>query len=76
MDALGMKALLDRVQAERPGTALETLYRWRQAINDGRGIPDRNKATLVRATAGSEHAIDLADFYEAASPASAEEARP
>lgn len=70
MEALGMKALLALVQAERPSTALETLYRWRAAINDGRGISDRNKDVLIRATEVTEHAIEFADFYE---PARAEE---
>ena len=62
MDAFGLKALCERVQAIRPGTAIETLYRWRQALNAGTGVKDHLKTVLIEATSGSEHAIVWADF--------------
>ena len=48
----------------RIGVDLVTVYRWRKALLDGRGISDANKRKLVEATAGTEHAIAYADFFE------------
>jgi len=61
MDAFGIKALADKL-----GRDLVTLYRWRRALLEGRGISDGNKRLLIDATAGTDHAIALADFFEAA----------
>lgn len=65
MDALGMKALLALVQTVRPETVLETLYRWRSALNSGRGIRDENKRVLVEATRDAAQPIAWADFTPA-----------
>ena len=62
MDAFGMKALAERIRALRSGTALETVYRWRQALNRGQGISDARKSLLIEATAASDHPISWADF--------------
>ena len=62
MDAIGMKALQSRIQELRPTIALETLYRWRQALNQGGGIRDANKHLLIQATKGTEHEIGWPDF--------------
>lgn len=57
MKAFGLKALEDST-----GRSLSILYRWIKAIDAGRGISDPNKRALIDATAGSEYAIDWADF--------------
>lgn len=66
MKAFGL-ALLE----EKTGNELSVLYRWIQAMADGRGIRDRNKRKLIAATAGSEHAITWEDFNPDASEARA-----
>lgn len=65
MDAVGMKALHARVSELRPGTALETLYRWRSSLTTARGISDDRKRLLIAATADSDHPITWADFQPA-----------
>lgn len=62
MDALGLKALHEMICRHRPGTALETLYRWRQALSAGRGIPDQRKKLLIEATRETPHPIHWEDF--------------
>jgi Fe2+ or Zn2+ uptake regulation protein len=62
MDALTIKALHERVQALRPETSLVTIYRWRRAMEDGRGVSDANKRLLIDATRETEHALDWPDF--------------
>lgn len=57
MKAFGLKAL-----EEKTGRSLSILYRWIKALEEGRGINDRNKASLIEATAGSDHAIGWEDF--------------
>lgn len=57
MDAFGMKPL-----AEKVGRDLSIVYRWRQALKAGRGISDENKRALIKATAGTAHAIAWGDF--------------
>lgn len=73
MDAFGLKAL-----EQLTGKNLVTLYRWRRALLEGRGISDANKRELVAATAGSDHSIVIEDFFPPAEPGSADpvEARP
>lgn len=41
---------------------LATLYRWADALNDGRGISDKAKRRLMEATAGTPDAISWSDF--------------
>jgi transposase-like protein len=48
--------------SERVGRDLSIVYRWRQALLDGRGVSDRNKQALIAATADSVHAIEWNDF--------------
>jgi hypothetical protein len=62
IDALGMKVVADLIQKVRPNTSLVTLYRWRTALLDGRGIKDVNKRALVEATKHTAHPIVWADF--------------
>lgn len=57
MIAVGMKAL-----EERTGRNLVTLYRWRQALIEGRGIRDANKKLLIEATADLPDPITWGDF--------------
>ena len=63
MDAFGLKAL-----ELSTGKNLVTLYRWRKALAEGRGISDANKRALIEATAGSAHAIEIGDFFAPPSP--------
>lgn len=60
MHAFGMKAL-----ETATGELLSNLYRWKKALDEGRGISDANKRTLIEATAGSEQAITWDDFRPA-----------
>lgn len=57
MDAFGLKAL-----AEKVGKDLVTIYRWRRALNDGRGLTAAKQRLLIEATAHSTHAITWLDF--------------
>lgn len=68
MDELGLKRLHAALEALRPGLSLQTLYKWRGALSDGRGIRDENKRVLIEATAATEHAIVWADFLADAEP--------
>lgn len=62
MESLTIKVVHDRARARRPGLALETVYRWRQALKSGRGIADPNKKLLIEATRDTEHPIQWPDF--------------
>lgn len=62
LDALGIKVVHELVRARRPETALETVYRWRNSLKSGRGIPDDRKRLLIEATAESPHPIRWGDF--------------
>jgi hypothetical protein len=46
----------------RPTLALETVYRWRQALRTPRGVADDIKRLLMAATAETPHALTWADF--------------
>jgi hypothetical protein len=63
IDSFGVKALADRV-----GVDVVTIWRWKRAIDGGKGVSDDNKRRLVEATAEAAHPIAYADFF----PASAE----
>lgn len=60
MDSYGIKAL-----AEHIGVDLVTVYRWRRALANGKGVSDDNKRRLVDATAASPAPIVYADFFPA-----------
>lgn len=57
MKAYGLKRL-----HEQTGHSLSIMYRWVGALEEGRGIADKNKRKLIALTQGSEHAITWADF--------------
>lgn len=57
MKAFGLEAL-----SVKTGNEVSVLYRWVHAMQDGRGIKDRNKLKLIEATRGSEYAIRWEDF--------------
>lgn len=45
------------------GRDVSIIYRWEKALRPGgKGISDRNKTLLIRATAGSPYAIAWEDF--------------
>lgn len=62
IDALSVKVVHAHCERSQPGLAVETVYRWRQALKAGKGISDRRKALLIEATAATEHAIAWPDF--------------
>lgn len=72
IDALTVKVVHAKCEERQPGLALETVYRWRQALNAGKGINDARKALLIDATSDTEQAIDWSDFNPASRSASAE----
>lgn len=55
--AFGEEAIAD---AERCSVSI--VYRWRKALERGEGIGREAMVKLIRATAGSEHAIVWGDF--------------
>lgn len=57
MEAFGLKPLAEALQKD-----LVTMYRWRNALRDGRGIAQPKQKLLIDATAGSEHPIEWKDF--------------
>ncbi len=63
INGLTVKVLHHHVEAIRPGTALETIYRWRAALTSGRGISDAHKRLLIAATASTAMPITVADFW-------------
>lgn len=62
IEALTLKAVHAQVELLRPGLALETVYRWRQALRSGRGVADPIKQLLIDATGGTAHPITWSDF--------------
>jgi hypothetical protein len=62
IEALTLKAVHAMAEQHRPGLALETVYRWRQALRTGRGVADPVKQILIDATQATNHAITWADF--------------
>jgi len=62
IDALTVKVLHEKCAQKQPGLALETVYRWRTALKDGRGINDNRKRLLIDATAETENPIAWSDF--------------
>lgn len=62
IDELGMKRIHTRAAELRPSLALETVYRWRQALRTPRGVADDIKRLLMEATADTPHALTWADF--------------
>lgn len=61
MKSFGMAALATLV-----GRDVSIIYRWEKALRPGgKGISDRNKTLLIRATSGSAHAIGWDDFRPA-----------
>lgn len=64
MEAFGLKRL-----AEASGRSLSILYRWKKALDEGRGIRDDNKRALIRLTQGSPYAIAWSDFEPEQVPA-------
>lgn len=57
IDALGVPEL-----ARRTGRPASIIYRWRRALQDGRGIRDANKRQLIEATRGHAQALTWQDF--------------
>ena len=64
MEAVGLAGIHRAAQARHPDgvLGLQTVYRWREAMIDGRGVPDPAKMLLIEATADTAHAISWADF--------------
>ncbi len=62
IDALGLKRVHATAVTMRPTLALETVYRWRQALRTPRGVADDIKRLLMAATAETPHALTWADF--------------
>lgn len=56
------KVVHAEVERLKPGTSLETVYRWRQAMRAGRGVSDDVKRLLIDATRGLEQPIAFVDF--------------
>lgn len=56
------KALGVPFLSERTGRSASILYRWRKALDDGRGIKDANKRALIAASADTLHPIHWDDF--------------
>jgi hypothetical protein len=62
IETLTIKVVHSGVEARKPGTALETVYRWRAALRDGRGVADPIKTLLIEATRDTTQPICWADF--------------
>lgn len=71
MNAIGMKALHASVEAIKPKTRLETLYRWRGKLSAETGVTDDIKRLLIQASAGTDHPIHWSDFNVAEARAAA-----
>lgn len=65
IEALTLKRVHADVQARKPDLALETVYRWRTAMREGKGVSDAVKALLIEATRGTPHPITWGDFAPA-----------
>lgn len=57
INALGVP-LLHRKTGRPPSI----IYRWRKALENGRGISDRNKRQLIEASKDTDHVLDWPDF--------------
>lgn len=62
LETLTLKAVHAEVERVRPGVSLVTVYRWRSALRDGRGVSDAVKQTLIAATQELPHPICFGDF--------------
>lgn len=71
IEALSLKAVHAQAERLRPGLRLETVYRWRQALRDGRGVADPIKQLLIEATRDTADAIVWSDFAPAEAAANA-----
>lgn len=71
MEALTLKAVHADAEQLRPGLALETVYRWRQALRSGRGVADPIKQLLIEATRETTQPITWGDFAPAGATAEA-----
>lgn len=65
IEALTVKAVHAAAQARKPDLALETVYRWRQALRDGRGVSDDIKILLIDVTRETARPIVWSDFAPA-----------
>ena len=65
IEALSLKRVHAAVQELRPGLALETVYRWRAALREGKGVADDIKLLLIEATRETDQALAWADFAPA-----------
>lgn len=59
-DAFGVKTL-----SERTGCQIWSLYRYRRALADGRGVPDDAKIALIEGTRGEPDGFTWEDFKPA-----------
>lgn len=66
VNAFGVQALAEEISRLFGEHHLATVYRWRKALQEGQGIRDANKRKLIKATAGSPHAITWEDFQPGA----------
>lgn len=62
IEALTLKVVHAEAATLRPGLALETVYRWRSALRDGRGVGDSVKRLLIEATRTTAEPIAWGDF--------------
>lgn len=62
IEALSLKVVHAEAARLRPSLALETVYRWRQALNARRGVSDEIKQLLIEATRDSDHPLAWEDF--------------
>lgn len=62
IEALSLKVVHAEAIRLRPTLALETVYRWRQALRGGRGVADEVKRLLIEATRETAHPVTWADF--------------
>lgn len=62
IETLSIKVVHAECERDRPGLALETVYRWRAALKGGRGVADDIKVLLIGATSRTPHQITWADF--------------
>lgn len=65
IENLTLKVVHAHAERHRPGLALETVYRWRAALREGRGVSDPVKQVLIKATQGTDQPITWADFARA-----------
>jgi hypothetical protein len=62
IETLKLKVVHEHAEKVRPGLCLETVYRWRQALRNGRGVNDSIKQVLIDATRDTEQPISWSDF--------------